>query len=122
MSGNRQQRRQLSKNMGLKPGERLNLVGIMVQFDNGKAMHLDTTLVQIIDKASGEPLFQEVLEPIGGETLPQSVLDQQPPADMPSQEFPDDPTHAYTVQFDTPEGKMEYVKNGNFSGIRPVKE
>lgn len=123
---NRETRRQMAKNMKLKPGERLTLSAIMVQFDNGKAMYLDTALVQIIDKQTQEPLFQEVLEPIGGETLPQSVVEQQPAArevESPNQEFSDnDPRHAYTVQFDTPEGKMEYVKNGNFSGIRPVKD
>jgi hypothetical protein len=116
MSTNREQRRKMAKNMGLKPGETMNLTAIMVQFDNGKAMYLDTDMVQIIDKASGEPLFQYVLEPVGGETLPQSVLEQQPAADA-----VEDPG-AYVVQFDTPEGRMEYVKNGNFSGVRPVKE
>jgi hypothetical protein len=127
MSANREQRRKLAKDMGLAPGERLNLSAIMVQFDNGKAMYLDTQMVQIIDKNTGEPLFQEVLEALPNASLPTSVTAQQPaaagiedPPASPAQEFPDQSTQSYQVEFDTPEGKMVFVKNGNWSGVKPA--
>lgn len=115
MASNREQRRKVAKNMGMRPGETLNLAAIMVQFDNGKAVYLDTGMVQIIDKQSGKPLFEEVLEALPESTLPDTVTAQQPPA-----QGVEDPG-SYTVEFDTPEGKMQYVKNGNWSGVRKVQ-
>src|SRR4051812_13511278 len=97
---NREQRRKATKNMGLKPGERLTLTAIMVQFSNGQAMYLDTGLVQIIDKQTNKPLFEEVLEALPGTDLPTSVTEQQPAADnieSPGREFPEDDTQNYSV-------------------------
>lgn len=99
---NRQQRRTVSKDT-----QRIDVSGIVVHFANGQYVNLDTAKVQVIDKDTGRPLFEEVLEPT-----------------TPRQEFKGEPNsedaQSYSVEFDTPEGKMEYVKKGNWSGVRPI--
>lgn len=110
---NRQQRRAVGKG---QPDERLEVANITVTFKNGKYVNLDTSKVQVIDKDTGRSLFEE-------------VLDATPPAIEGKPAYPaDDPhpgeatTDAYQVAFDTPEGRMVYAKNGNWSGVRPAKE
>lgn len=99
---NREQRRKVSKDT-----ERIDVAAIVVHFASGQQVNLDTNKVQVIDKATGRPLFDEVLE-----------------ATTPRAEFKGEPNsqdgQSYSVEFDTPEGRMVYVKNGNWSGIKPV--
>lgn len=100
---NRAERRNISKDK-----ERIVVTGIVVHFKNGQYVNLDTGKVQIIDKDTGRPLFEE-------------VLDGQPAElSTPKTEFASEPDkQSYTVEFDTPEGKMIFVKDGNWSGVKP---
>lgn len=101
---NRQERRKVSKDH-----ERIDVTGIVVHFRNGQYVNLDTSKVQVIDKDTGRQLFDEVLEP----TTPITPT-------TPRQEFENEPDkQSYTVEFDTPEGKMIFVKEGNWSGVKP---
>jgi hypothetical protein len=96
---NRSQRRAVSKDH-----ERIDVSGIVVHFANGQYVNLDTNKVQVIDKETGRPLFDQVLE-----------------ATTPKAEFASEPDkQSYTVEFDTPEGKMIYVKEGDWSGVKPA--
>lgn len=54
---NRKQRRQ-----NFKTEERLTVEAIVVRFDNGQSVELDTTKVMIIDKETKAQLFNEVIE------------------------------------------------------------
>jgi hypothetical protein len=111
---NREQRRSAGKGQS---DERLNVSGIVVHFENGQYQQLDTSKIQIVDKHTGRPLFEEVLEPVPKQ------LEGNKNAVKPNQEFVNEPDRdqaSYTVTFDTPEGKMTYVKNGNWSGVRPA--
>jgi hypothetical protein len=106
---NRQQRRSVSKDQ-----ERIDITGIVVHFANGQYVNLDPQLVDIqaFDKVTGRSLVDQALEAPG-------VVEPK----TPYQEFANesDDINNYSVAFDTPEGRMEYVKKGNWSGVRPVK-
>jgi hypothetical protein len=105
---NRQQRKAAGKGQS---DERVNVTGIVVHFENGQYAQLDIERVSVVDKDTGRPLFQEVLEPV-----------QAKSQDKPSHsDFPDERTpnkEDYVVTFDTPEGRMEYVKKGDWAGVR----
>lgn len=118
---NREQRRKMAKDMGMGPNDRIELNSILVTFTNGKAMYLDIGMVQLIDRESGKPLFEAVLDaiPAGIAADPTAT---QPAATTPAEEFPDDDAQQYSVEFDTPEGKMRFTKKGNWSGVQPVLE
>lgn len=109
---NRDQRRVAGKGQSK---QRLVLSGITAFFDNGQRTNLDVSKIQIVDRQTLRPIFEEVLEP-----QPKQVTEGKPayPADDP---HPGDAsTDAYTVEFDTPEGRMQFVKNGNWSGVKKV--
>lgn len=102
---NRQQRHQRHLAGKGQPKERIDITGIVVHFANGQYVNLDLNKAQVVDKDTGRPLFDEILEP--KPTTPQ-------------QEFKDEPDkQSYTVEFDTPEGVMIFVKEGNWSGVKP---
>lgn len=94
--------------------QRLVLVGFVAQFENGQHTNLDIRKIQVIDRETGRSLFDEVLEaPVDEEVAVPKT---------PRQEFDGEPDkQSYTVEFDTPEGKMEYVKKGNWSGVRKAQ-
>lgn len=98
---NRSDRREISKDK-----QRIDVSGIVVHFANGQYVNLDINKAQVVDKETGRPLFDELLEPT-----------------TPSQEFKGEPNsedgQSYSVEFDTPEGKMIFVKDGNWSGVKP---
>lgn len=56
---NREQRRSYAKDASKEPME---VTGIIVHFKNGQYVPLDLGKVQVIDRVSGKPLFDEVLE------------------------------------------------------------
>lgn len=97
----------MASNHNRQREQRMVLTGLTANFENGQYVGLDIAKVQIIDRATGRPLFEE-------------VLDQQAPAIEAGASVQSQTTDQYTVEFDTPEGKMEYVKNGNWSGVRKV--
>lgn len=109
---NRQERREAGKGQS---DQRIDVSGIVVHFANGQYLNLDTEKTQVVDKGTGRPIFEEVLQPV-----PQQ-LNGNADTKNPHKEFSADDGQQYTVQFDTPEGKMEYVKSGNWSGVRAVK-
>lgn len=119
---NREQRREAGKGL---PDQRIDVSGIVVHFANGQYLNLDTEKAQVVDKGTGRPIFEEVLEKQSakiGTNYPVSL--DLPPNNIRKEfngESNYDDDKSYTVQFDTPEGKMEYVKNGNWSGVRAVK-
>lgn len=101
---NRQQRHAIGKGL---PDARIDITGIVVHFANGQYVNLDLSKAQVVDKDTGRPLFQEVLDGV-----PAKVA-------HPRDEFKDEPDkQSYTVEFDTPEGKMIFVKEGNWSGVK----
>jgi hypothetical protein len=102
---NRQERRAISTSK-----ERIIVTGIVVHFANGQYINLDITKVEVLDKHTGRPLFDEVLEAV--EASP--VVVETP--DGTTMNVNDD----YSVAFDTPEGRMQYVKKGNWSGIKKL--
>lgn len=104
---NRNERRKAAKGMS---DERIDVTGIVVHFKSGQYVNLDINKVQVIDKDTKRPLFEEVLD-----ATPTAV---EAPS-RPSQEFTQDDQN-YSVEFDTPEGRMVYVKNGNWSGVKPA--
>jgi hypothetical protein len=124
---NRQQRHSAGKGLSDEP---VNVTGITAHFENGQYVSLGLDKVTVVDKVTGRPIFREVLEPV-----PIKIQDIQAthnPSDsaesLPKRpkhdEFADEQTsnkEDYTVAFDTPEGRMEYVKKGNWSGVRPAK-
>lgn len=97
---NRAQRREVSKDK-----DRIDVSGIVVHFQNGQYVNLDTSKAMVVDKDTGRPLFEEILE-----------------AKTPQQEFKgesnSDDNQTYAVEFETPEGTMIYSKNGNWSGVK----
>lgn len=105
---NREERRAQAK----AGNRKLVLKRILLTFEDQTSTLLDTTKVQIVDRQTGKPLFDEVLE------AQPAKLEQ--PAETPNQEFAEEDTQKYTVEFDTPEGRMEFVKDGNWSGVRKV--
>lgn len=124
---NRQQRRAESRT----GSNTMVLKRILLTFEDETSTLLDTSKVMIVDRDTGEPLFDEVLEPIGDTNLDPSAVHPKGSAVVdvvdfpttPHQEFKDEPDEqVYSTTFDTPEGMMEYVKKGNWSGVRPVKE
>lgn len=119
---NRQQRKAAGKGQS---GQRIDISGIVVHFANGQYAQLNINKINIIHKDTGRPLFDEVLEPLPGK-IPGAAFSATEVDDMlpktPHQEFANEPdAYSYTVTFDTPEGKMEYTKNGNWSGVRKAK-
>jgi hypothetical protein len=106
---NREERRKHSTDT-----QRIDITGIVVHFANGQYVNLDPKLadIQAFDKVTGRSLVDQVLDAPG-------VVEPT----TPKEEFANETdTQNYTITFDTPEGKMEYVKKGNWSGVRPVKE
>lgn len=94
---NRQQRREVSKDK-----QRIDVTGIVVHFANGQYVNLDIRKAQVVDKDTGRPLFEELLE-----------------ATTPRQEFKGEPDKQnYAVEFDTPEGVMIFSKSGDWSGVK----
>jgi hypothetical protein len=125
---NREQRRYAAKGHS---GERIEISGVVVHFENGQYIGLDPKKVDIqaFDKVTGRPMFKEVLEPtpIKIQDVQATYNSDDSAASLPKKpkhdEFKDEQkprTEDYTVVFDTPEGKMEYVKKGQWSGVRPV--
>lgn len=106
---NRNQRRAAGKGQS---DERIVLREILLTFEDGRQTAINTAKVQIVDRETGRPLFEEVLEPIGPKPPPAE------PTAAPEQQS----AESYTVQFDTPEGRMEYVKKGEWSGVRRVNQ
>lgn len=112
---NRSQRKQAGKG---QPEERIDIAGIVVHFANGQYVNLDLNKIKIVDKETDRPLFSEILE----QRPPQinDIKSSQPSSD----EFADEQTprgEEYSVAFDTPEGRMVYVKKGNWSGVRAAR-
>ena len=106
---NREQRRAAGKGQS---DERIDVTGIVVHFANGQIVNLDTNKIQIVDKDTGRPLFQEVLELVPAQVnVDETVKVHQ---DTEGNTSIERETDTYAVQFDTPEGPMEYVKNGNW--------
>lgn len=94
---NRQERRAVSKDK-----QRIDISGIVVHFANGQYVNLDIRKAQVVDKNTGRPLFDELLE-----------------ATTPRQEFKGEPDkQSYVVEFDTPEGTMIFTKEGDWSGVK----
>jgi hypothetical protein len=119
----------MASNTNRKRDPRLEVTGLVAHFKNGQYVNLDTTKVAIVDKQSGKPVFDEVLdgEPLkveasqpkqANEGIP-TAHTEQVPFDL-TTEPADQSPHNYVVEFDTPEGRMEYVKNGVYSGVRRV--
>lgn len=106
---NRQQRKAAGKGQS---DQRVDVTGIIVHFGNGQYARMDTGKVMLVDKDTMRPLFHEVLEQV-------NTMLAEPTT--PHQEFANEQdAQAYTVEFDTPEGRMIYVKKGNWSGVKPA--
>lgn len=94
---NRQERRSISKDK-----QRIDVSAITVHFANNQQVNLDLNKVQIVDKFTNRPLFEELLE-----------------ATTPRAEFKGEPDkQSYAVEFDTPEGTMIFSKDGDWSGVK----
>lgn len=94
---NRSERRAVSKDK-----QRIDISGIVVHFANGQYVNLDIRKAHVVDKDTGRPLFEELLE-----------------ATTPTAEFKGEPDkQSYAVEFDTPEGKMIFSKEGDWSGVK----
>lgn len=109
---NRDQRRVAGKGQSK---QRLVLSGITAFFDNGQRTNLDIGKIQVVDRQTLRPIFEEVLqaEPPKLESETDTNID-------PSAVIPKGSADIYTVEFDTPEGKMQFVKNSNWSGVKKV--
>jgi hypothetical protein len=124
---NRQERHAAGKGLS---DERIDVSGIVVHFANGQYINLDMKKAQIVDRETGRPVFEEVLEPVPKkiEDIQATHSSSDSAASLPKKprhdEFVDEQKpqkEDYVVAFDTPEGRMEYVKKGNWSGVRPTK-
>jgi hypothetical protein len=71
---NREQKRKAGKGMSK---DRLEVSAITIEFTNGTSVGLDTQKVMVIDRVSGKPLFDEVLE----------ATPKTEPVDPPNKEF-----------------------------------
>ncbi len=83
--------------------QRITFTTLIAVAENGQRVPLDLNKVSVVDKQTGKPIFDDALD-----ATPTAIKAGEVPTD----------TQEYTVQFDTPEGRMEYVKNGNWSGVR----
>jgi hypothetical protein len=98
----------MSSNNNRNRNPRMEVTGIVVHFKNGQYVNIDTRKVMLVDKNTKEPLFQEVLEPI-----PQQIGEEAPASQ------PDGESTSRIVETD--QGSVEVVQNGNWTGVRPVK-
>lgn len=121
----------MASNNNRKRDPRLEVTGLVAHFKNGQYTNLDINKVAIVDKQSGKPIFDEVLdaEPVKVEAPKKSKPTEKdiPTANNDQAAFDlttepvDQSKDNYVVEFDTPEGRMEYVKNGIYSGIRKAQ-
>lgn len=112
---NRQQRRAITTDH-----ERIDVTGIVVHFANGQYVNLDITKVNVVDKDTGRPLFDEVLDAQPGSAyassaprnmgVPKDILKRAAEADG-----------HYEEVFNTASGRFVYVQEGDWSGVRPAR-
>lgn len=100
---NRQQRRASAR----QGDQKMVLKRILLTFEDETSTLLDIGKVMIVDRLTKKPLFEEVLDSKPAEPT------------TPHQEFAGEPDkQSYTVEFDTPEGMMIFVKEGDWSGVK----
>jgi hypothetical protein len=113
---NRQERKHAGKGQS---NERIEVTGIVVHFANGQYANLDKSKVMVVDKDTNRPLFEEVLD-----ASPAKIESKKPTASNIADDFQGEANSNepnYSVVFDTPEGRMIYVRKGNWSGVRPAR-